>query len=224
MRDPWFQSVMVQPPALMGRRLKPFSVIHRYTLFQLGNPYAFSGLPGDAETLMQAVAICSRDWKEIGRLLFAGHPWKDAKAWALMWRTLLAKPARFQYRDAVFRQYLADGVSVPRSESADKSGNGAPMSAPAEFHIVRVLMHYYGMTEADAWNCGWSRAICLCSCRGEAEGVAKLLTVDEEEAYDLFEQAQSCTDPEMREQLYKRSQDIFTKVNGARAVDAEVTP
>lgn len=210
---------MVQPPSLLGRRLKPFSVVHRYALRTLGNPYAYRGIAGDPATLAAAVSVCCRDLAGIRKLLFSGKPWRSDRAF-LRWQTFMGA-SKFAANDAAFRDYLRDMCATPEHNREATEGGGEPimLNAPTEFHVVRVLMNHYHMTEAQAWNAPWSLAVCYCDCRGEVETGTKLLSIEQQHAYNLAEMALrlEATDPATSAKLYAESQAIFDALRADHA-------
>jgi ABC-type sugar transport system ATPase subunit len=51
MRDFFFQALMVQPPVICGRRLRPFSLAHEYILKRIGSPYVCGGAVTRADVM-----------------------------------------------------------------------------------------------------------------------------------------------------------------------------
>ena len=212
MRDVWFQALMLTSPRMCGRALRPFSIAHRYILRALGNPYAYTDVPATVSDLLNAVAVCSRTWEQNRAALFGGRPWAQDSAWDWYWRQRLARS--FETADASMRQYMADYCAVPAHDNG--TAKDAKIGAPVEFHLVRVLMSAFGMSEAKAWNMPWNRAVCYLDARAEAESNdTHILSPVEEHAYDLIEQASKETDKAKAEELYAQAQAIFNALNRA---------
>lgn len=210
MRDVWFQALMLTSPRICGRALLPFSIAHRYILRALGNPYAYSDTPATAGDLLNAVAICSRTWEQNRALLFGGQPWRAALAWEWYWMQRLSRS--FDTADASFRQYLADYCTVPAHDNGN--AKDAKIGAPIEFHLVRVLMSAFGMSESEAWNAPWNRAVCYLDARAEAESTeTRILSPAEEYAFDLIEQASKEADKAKADELYAQAQAIFVALD-----------
>ena len=147
--DVWFQSLMVRSPAICGRRLLPFSIAHQYTLEALGNPYSHSGRGAKPEELLQAVFVCSLDVDALSRRIF----YEQGSFWFMLW---LYRWGRKDLTTASksFQVYLTDY----RTRAYHQPGDGRTMKAPWSFHLVRVLMSQFNMTEKEAWETPYGRA------------------------------------------------------------------
>jgi len=177
--DAWFQSLMVQPPRICGLQIRPFSLIHEYTLRKLKSPYAVGGAPNVGDLLL-ALQICARDYRGIVRLM-AGD-FKPGKAILWAW-WIKRRYGGFDTAQRSFLKYMANYSELPEhlelvevNGQKVPSGVGESVRAPWEFHLVRTLCHSYRMNHEEAWNCPLSLAKCDFDCWSESNGDKTLVS------------------------------------------------
>lgn len=171
----WYQGLMLQPPVILGRQLKPFSLIHYSVLSGMRNPYVVGGRC-HPQNLVVACLICGMQWSEIRERIYGRFAltvreklWTRAAAWR-----------DFVSHSEAFKLYVADSVATPdRWSEAGKSSGG--ISAPWEFHIVRTLCKEWRMDHEHAWNLPFNLAACYSDVSAEAHGDKSLVSEDQKQ-------------------------------------------
>jgi len=183
MADAFFQAAFCQPPIVLGRRLRPFSLSHSYLLAGLENPCLVTGA-GLVADLCAAVSICSHGHAENAQRLFNGGPSFDRE------RREFAKALRVEGEAsarAAFDVYLADFCHIPE-HWRDEAESGSTFRAPWQFHFVFVLCRDYHMTPEQAWDTPVALARCYYDVMAEVGGDKSLVTAREQA---LIEQARA---------------------------------
>ena len=212
--DAWLTSLMVTPPVILGRRLKPFSLAHSFILERAGNPFWIGGERGP-EHFFEALEICSRDLEE-NRARIAGKPDNKFKRWVVKYfRKVAAKDV------ATFAQYLDDHLACHPRESG---GSGRELHSPWQFRLVTDLVAR-GFTEERAWNMPLNLARCYYDARAEMDGDDSLLDVNSVDAYELIARANKLMeDGNIKEadELYGIAQAEFDRRNRAQQTVKEL--
>jgi hypothetical protein len=170
---------MLTPPEVCGVRLLPLSLMHSMTLDAMESPYSYMIQVDSAriEDLKTAVWICSRQWSELKHDMF------ECPDVASMLKSFSQfKPKDFQTEKAVFDEYISDYMLTPAHGEAEKDHQFA-ISAPWQFHHVRILCSEYNFSESQAWNMAINLAHCYVDCYAESQGDKTLMTgLDEAKA------------------------------------------
>ena len=178
MQDRFFQSLMVEPPVICGRKLLPFSIAHEYILKSVESPYLVGGTV-DRGSILQAIDICSRSWEENRTMMGIGYipQIKTWRKWSRKWR-------RFDYAAAhkSFTAYLKNFTESPAHWTSDEAGEG--IKAPTEFHLAYILMRYMRFSESQAWNCSVNRARSYYSTHSETNGDRTLVSEFEQKTIE----------------------------------------
>lgn len=181
----WYKGLVYQPPVILGRRLKPFSLAHSMTLEELRNPYVMTSSPQlDPAALHFALWVCTMSGDEIGRNVYAT---KRLKLWIAL-RGWWYRKHDLQDAHETFLAYIKDCSDHPERSipcSADgKEKSRTFVKAPWQYHMVRTLCKVYGMYHAQAWDCPLILASCLHAADMEANGDDSLIDRATEQRID----------------------------------------
>lgn len=168
MQDAFFQAAYCQPPKVLGRQLRPFSLSHAYLLRGLGNGFVEKG-EGTRAELFTAALICSRTHEANARALFGG---RQSSFWLTVWAAQW-HGSRIAREREQFLAYLSDYLTTPEHW---EDGDGSTFRAPWPFHFVHVLTRYYGCTLGQAWDMPVALARCYYDTWAEVEGDKTLVT------------------------------------------------
>ena len=186
--DPWFQSVMLCPPRILGRQLRPLSLGHVYILRKLDNPYIVVQGRKTTQAFLAALMICgqtmqqNRDWLASMETGWGQRKLKWWAWWINHWRQW------FVVASLNFEQYLSDYTETPEHwEEVGDSGNPTHkgLRAPWEFHVHRILCQVYHMHPDEAWDCSLNLARAYFDCWAESNGDDSLVTEREQELIEL---------------------------------------
>jgi len=160
----FFQSMLVQPPKILGRQLHHFSSYHALLLMLLDNPFFIGGRPTRNDAI-ELIWICGMEYQDGSQSIFDDRIVKDAFKWG-------KKTGVFD-TDQVIEDvsiYLADYMAFPRLWS--KEIGVRESHVPVPFRIVAtVLSGYPSFTEAEVWNMPMIRAACYRACVAEDNGM-----------------------------------------------------
>jgi hypothetical protein len=161
--DVWFQALFLQPPAICGVKLKPFSLGHEFILRYLGNPYIVGGEVSKVD-LLAAILICSKTFEDCrSDLIYNPKPFR----WAL-W-SLWCRCCNLKREEAEFIQYVSDSFLVPEHFNKDSDHHGS-FAAPWEMHAVHILCKEYRCSLNQAWDMPVNLARCYYDVWGESKG------------------------------------------------------
>ncbi len=173
MADAFFQAICCQPPAVFGRRLRPFSLSHAYILSSLGNGWARHG-EGSRSELLHAVWICSQP-HAVNTVQVLRPPLMRLALFAL-----LARRYDYKSESQQFVQYMADYLEIPDHWAADGSASSG-FRAPWQFHFAINLVRTCGMTIEQAWDTPVALARCYYDIVSEEKGDTSLVSMREKE-------------------------------------------
>lgn len=166
----WIQSVLYEPPTVLGRRLRPFSPLHALILQNIDSPFMFGGTAATFEDLVVAVHVCGLTWTERNQWL---PPAKLLRRWGRKQRH-----TDFGAVADVMDEYISESWQLPERWT---SGKGPSHSkANGAFHLAVFGMSRLGMTEARAWDCPVARLICYREAFAEQETGKSDLVSDQE--------------------------------------------
>lgn len=170
MNSPYLQSVLVQPPCILGRELKPFSAYHAAVLMAFDSPFVCGGDGVSREQLMFALWVCGTGFADGPRRLMSGDGVVDAACMAV-------HTDKFDLQEQVdnFAQYV-ENYSAQAQAWHDENIAPSVSALPWPFKLVAVLLtNMHGLTEQEAWDMPLSRASCYRASIAEDNGV-KLMT------------------------------------------------
>lgn len=211
--DAWLTSLMVSPPVILGRRLKPFSLAHSFLLERAGNPFWTAG-ERSAEHFFEALEICAHDL-DGNRARLAGGVGRKFKRW------VASKFRKVGERDVLaFVQYMDDHTACHPRESV----SGRDMKTPWQFRLVADLVSR-GFSEDRAWNMPLGLARCYYDARAEMDGDETLLSESSADAYELIAKANKLMEAgqiKEADELYAVAQAEFDRRNRARNGEVNV--
>lgn len=205
--DAWLTSLMVTPPVILGRRLRPFSLTHSFLLERAGNPFWVGG-PRDAEHFFEAVDICAHDLESNRERIAGKVGWKFSRWVAKSFRKLNAREVE------TFARYMDDHLTCCPRESS----SGREMVSPWQFRLVVDLVRN-GFSESAAWNMPLNLARCYYDARAEMDGDDTLVRDETADAYELIARANKLMEEgntKEADELYGIAQAEFDRRNHAR--------
>jgi hypothetical protein len=169
----WTQSQLIQPPVILGRRLRPFSLFHRLILREkfISAFLDMDRVAGRADVIL-AVMICSRTRKEIIAKLARGGGWLN-----LLTETFLARVYNWKKAAAQFEEYIG---SYSYSPDGSVPGKATVLHGPIEYHLFHTLCSEYNYSKDQAWDTSFCEAMCQCDIVSEKKGGVVLRTIEDE--------------------------------------------
>lgn len=184
--SPWFQAVMVTPPRICGRRLRPYSIGHEMILSEIASPYVCGG-EATARDTMLALQVCSRTVDDCREWLRSGGPSsRRLEWWAMRWARHMATAGES------FRVYLADYGNLPAIVQTGE-GERARLAGSPWWHMVRIMCEHFAPLIAQyptVWDVPKPIAICAVDCWAESTGNATLASENEATILSVVQQAQ----------------------------------
>lgn len=173
MNNVWIAALLKTPPVICGRRLLPFSLFHSLILERIKNAY-WRGGEIDAQSLAEAVDICSRTWEQN---VAAFDKFNVRKLRRLAFYIV----RKFGTADAKFKAYVLDyNASIPR----EMGEQGRDLASPWQFRLAMFLMGK-GFSESEAWNMPVNRARAYYDTDAEMNGADDYVTEDQEAILDM---------------------------------------
>lgn len=185
MDDTFLKAALIQPPSVLGVQLRPFCAGHAIILEALDNPFMFKPKEGQkvkatAADLFMALFFCSRTFEQ-------GREDLSRPDLERCFLKLGRKHKRWyhrKYQDQVeaacdlFDEYIADYTDVPEHHTIV---GATDVRAPAIYAVVIGLMKGSrgAISESEAWNMGFSKALCYGATMGDLEGSETLVTEED---------------------------------------------
>jgi len=149
----FFQSILVRPPVIMGRKLRPFSLFHALVLMQFDSSH-LNGQKVTIDELVFSVFVCGLEYPQGVDYIFSIKAIKDCAKWGKK------SKKKYDYSESFeeFRQYLLDYMRFPgiyETTSASGQSLNAPKKSniPWPFKVAADIMNKYpGFTEKEVWN------------------------------------------------------------------------
>lgn len=157
--------------------LRPLSIGHLILLEQTGNPFLSADCPAHIfilPQLMEAALICSQTFEESQAMdadLLLGL---KIKIWA--WRIRKYETVK---EAQLFKEYIKEGMREPIM----RPGNGRTPGAPWYLQLKRFLRTHYELTESQALNYPYSKAVWEFCDIYESEGQAEIRNTTELEHF-----------------------------------------
>ena len=175
MIDVFSNALFSNPPIVLGRRLRPYSLAHNFALKTIRSPI-ISGEDWTRSDLLTACWICRMDLDEIRSKVFADEPDQSEVA---AWSSLLFDEPDETWDEGYkcFVDYVSAYCEVP---DRLRSGDDKSIKHPWEFFIavrlagVKVVNHI-----DDAWNMACNLAHSYHSAWSETQGDESLVTEED---------------------------------------------
>jgi len=179
--DVWHKAALVEPPRILGVRLRPFSCWHVLCLDAFDSPYMQEGEPVTGDLLLALLICLDRRRDRLRSLkLFNASP---VRRWLWAVRCLLFNE---QAAQVAFMQYVAEFTDSP---AAWMPKGGSPSKASVPFGIVTTLAgHVSGIDLDRAWDMPIGEALCYRACVAEENG-ANLVGDDVDKAEAAWKEA-----------------------------------
>ena len=171
----FIDSVFATPPAVLGRKLKPFCCGHAVILGALESAYMGGGDITPAE-LIVAVWVCSRSYGEGMEKLKGGkEAWEaECQEWG---KSVMLFDFVKEHR--LFNDYLETHIRAP--ERWKKRGGSSATKAPWPLSVATSLMTQLFFTEERAWNMPLQEALWYFAAFSDANGDKSLISEQERE-------------------------------------------
>lgn len=169
--DPALQESFVNRPHwVLGCRLRPFSLAHRFALIVLDSPFLYQYRKIEWRDLEMAVAVtrCKRPLDDLYRLS------ARRSTWGRILR--LFAPGLLKTQALAFQTYVSD-YSAPPETAVARGGRKA--KAPWVLRIIETLKRS-GFTEEEAWSMPEGQALWRYATIQELDG-NEINILDEEE-------------------------------------------
>jgi len=160
----FFTAAIPEPVAILGVRLRPFSLGHVLLLNRFGNAFGNGAAPG-LDDLIQAIVICSQKYADA--LADMDNP--KLPEIVAAWQRRLAPRNRLGFRRSGlgfspaaevvrFTEYVRAGSSFPLF-TVKENHQGDPMGVPMVQSVKVLLQSKMGFTEAEVLDRPWG--LCL---------------------------------------------------------------
>ena len=181
MSDVWHKAALVEPPRILGVRLRPFSCWHALCLDAFDSPYIQGGEPTTG-TLLLALMVCVDRRRDRLRSLklFNASP---VRRWLWAARCLMFNE---QAAQVAFEQYVSEFTDSP-AVWAPKGGKSSKASVPYSV-VVTIAGHLSSIDLDQAWDMPMGEALCYRACVAEENG-ANLVGDDLEKAREAWAKA-----------------------------------
>jgi len=153
MQPVWIQSLLYQPPTVLGKQLKPFSALHFLILNFYKSPFLHGKGRISTDDLILAVIVCASDFASRHDLLNIDI--KRIKKWGREHRKTDLLEAT-----ATLKEYLQESMVIPEKWQSSGDDSGGTIKTNAGYALVMFAMGRLGMTEAEAWNAPLARLVC----------------------------------------------------------------
>jgi hypothetical protein len=176
LREEYLKAVLPDRHAVLGVRLRPYSLGHDLLLERLGSPfYTLASVP-DFTDLALAVNVCAREFHAADEWLNSPGLPAEMKAFAKSivrdCKSKLDVPAKVD----AFVEYVAAGKRVPEFRWQESEHTEVIALESPTVQVVKVaLMARLGYTEAEALNCPYGLAWWNYVTLFEVEGRMRLL-------------------------------------------------
>lgn len=170
-KDRFFESFAHTSHRVMGRRLRKFTIYHRFWLEAMRSPLVMGGAVSMVD-LELASRVCCCGYGTVERMIEGGTGgWRSLRGWWFALRCLVLSPER---EAAKWEEYLRDHVCGPHTHMTERMTASGKVyeDFPGVMDQVSAVIRATGWTPEVVWNLG----------PGEAEwymaGVYRLRGVD----------------------------------------------
>ena len=146
MDNPFLKAIFVQPRAVLGRELLPFSAYHAAALMLVDSPFMAGGNV-ELDDLVLATYICSMDSTDGPTHLFPELDGDGLLEWGL-------SLGGFDLTEEleVFGAHMEDYLDFPELwQPSGEKGKASGIPWPV-YCVTSVLQNMRGVTEYEAWN------------------------------------------------------------------------
>ena len=180
----FYTAAIPEPVAILGVRLRPFSLGHVMLLNRFGNAFGTGASPS-IEDLIQAIVICSQKYADA--LADMDNP--KLPEIVAAWQRKLAPRNRLGFRSAGlgfspaveiarFTEYVRAGSSFPLF-TVKENHQGDPMGVPMVQSVKVLLQSKMGFSEADVLDRPWGLCLWDYFTLNAMEGHCKLMDREE---------------------------------------------
>lgn len=165
MESIFFQSILLQPPTILGRPMCHLSAFHVMVLQSSDSPFLIGG-PVAEEDVIFFLWLCGTAYQDRASL-FEEDGIKEASEWGN------AVGPEWVFSDVVaeIEHYIDAYTDTPHVWSKPSEGKTRTSGIPGAFKVVAdVLSHYPGISEDEAWSMPFCRAACYRASIAEDNG------------------------------------------------------
>lgn len=181
----FYTAAIPEPVAILGVRLRPFSLGHVLLLNRFGNAFGAGGTSPAIEDLIQAIVICSQRYADA--LAEMDNP--KLPEIVAAWQRKLAPRNRLGFRVAGlgfspaveilrFAEYVRAGSSFPLF-TVKESHQGEAMGVPMVQSVKVLLQSKMGFSEAEVLDRPWGLCLWDYFTLNAMEGHCKIMDRDE---------------------------------------------
>lgn len=110
---------------VLGRTLHDFTAGHLLVLHRISSPYVFGGTESTLENFMEAVAICSTDWRRASENIWTGNTFA-LRTWVRAWALVsMLNPERVFLASKAFENYISSAMLKPPGMFESQNGQRA---------------------------------------------------------------------------------------------------
>jgi len=180
MQRVWHKAALVQPPRILGIRLRPLSCWHILMLDLFDSPYMAKGdREWNTEDVLTGLLICA-DPRRANLGTYLRFERSRLFRWLLGWRLFWTGLERVQAAFIAYLQAYGDSPEMWAGKS-DKSSK-----AHISYNVVVTMLgNLNGVTLDEAWDMPLGEALCYKACIAEGYGasIAESDIIEAEEAF-----------------------------------------
>lgn len=197
----FFKSVLMQPPRIMGVKLRPFSCYHALVMMQFDSPFLMDGSV-DAGDIAAALCIMSEGYDDdLRRLMRLENSFIYRSYWFV--KLFFCSRKTLERVTAEIRAHIRGYSDVPelRSGWADKSSKSDASGVPWPFRVAATVWKNFKCSESAAWDMALSKAACFRACHAEDCGMTVKSEAGIEGAWHRWQNSPDCEKYETLEEF-----------------------
>jgi hypothetical protein len=176
MPNVWTRAFAIEPPVILGYRLRPLAAHHVLALSHLDNHYLTGAVCG-IDDLVSVPLICADDYRH----RFSAYRRFSFSRRAKTMMMFRLRGVRGQLAHEQITDYLAKGVEEPELWQGDAPADGSlPERDPVPWalRLAATVMEHYHLSLEDAMNLPIAQAAALTAVLANSRGV-KLVNEDQ---------------------------------------------
>jgi hypothetical protein len=194
--DNYVRAAVPDPYTILGVKLRPFCIGHFFLMQRFNCAFSSENEEtlGNVEDLLLAISICSRTYEEFIEFINdPAHFNKWCKQWGIEVTKALKKDKNFNFlhKMMLFKEYMKNGLIVPKFFEGDNQGDGKTSGAHWSQSVLLVLTGELGYTYSEAVNMPLSKALADYFKWAEKGGMVTLMNDDELEAVAEIEKGET---------------------------------
>jgi len=175
--------MLLEPPKIFGRKLKPFSLGHAYILDVYESAYVGASMESSAKELIFALWVCGHTYSDAMVRLRSGR-----FKWEMFCYGRRFREKYFNEASVILSDYIDSYTTTPERWKK-QNGSGSTLRVPWQMATVWRLCG--GRLSPDtvewAWNLPVCDAMAFCAVAAASEGDKDLISEDEYEAVRMLD-------------------------------------